>query len=34
MSNLLKAYGKDDEAPDSAMKYIHRTERDMMEWRM
>ena len=29
--DLLKAYGKQDEAPESTMKYIHRFERDLME---
>ena len=32
--DLLKAYGKQDEAPDSTMKYLHRFDRDMMERRM
>ena len=32
--DLLKAYGKQDEAPESTMKYLLRFERDMMERRM
>ena len=32
--DLLKAYGKQDEAPESTMKYLHRFERDTMESRM
>ena len=32
--DLLKAYGKQDEDPESIMKYIHRFERYMMERRM
>ena len=32
--DLLKAYGKQDEAPESTMKYLHRCERVMMKRRM
>ena len=32
--DLLKAYGKQDEAPESTIKYLHIFERDMMERRM
>ena len=32
--DLLKAYGKQDEALDSTIKYHHRFERDRMERRM
>ena len=28
--DLLKVYGKHDEAPDSTMKYLHRFERYIM----
>ena len=32
--DFLKGYGKQDEAPESTIKYIHRVERNMMERRM